>query len=527
VAYCKRQEFALLSSRFDAVIFDLDGVITDTVRVHAAAWKEMFDTFLKEYAEQHSGFYQPFDKGEDYRRYVDGKPRYDGVADFLSARNIKLARGDPDDPPGKATVCALENRENRLFQKKIEQGGVTVYDSTICLIHQLRSKRVKIAVVSSSKNCRKILEAAGIANLFDVKIDGQDAAEQNLDGKPAPDIFLKAARQLGVRPERAAVVEDALAGVEAAKLGGFACVIGVDRTDQAAALADRGADLVVGDLCEIRIDQQLVPRKIAEKLPSALERRDEIAARFCGCIIAVFLDYDGTLTPIVRRPEEAELSETMRRVIRKLAKHCAVSIVSGRDLPDVRDLIGIEGLYYAGSHGFDIAGPGDRRHEHPAGARWLPQIDEAEEQLKNRLNRVRGCRVERKKFAVAVHYREVADEHAVKAIHEASSGLRLSGGKKVFELQPDVDWNKGRAVRWLMEDALDLNRGNVMPIYIGDDVTDEDAFRELRNDGIGVLVDDTDQRDSAARYRLRNPHEVQHFLRWLADRLQQEEDLRD
>jgi trehalose 6-phosphate phosphatase len=274
-------------------------------------------------------------------------------------------------------------------------------------------------------------------------------------------------------------------------------------------------------------------QRAARTLPSALEHINEISARLSGRMTAVFLDYDGTLTPIVLRPEDAELSETMRRVIRRLAKQCPVAVVSGRDLQDVREMVGIERLHYAGSHGFDIMDPEGLRHEHPAGTERLSQIEKAEQKLQSRLSRIRGCRVERKKFAVAVHYREVADqdvpavEDAIKAVHQNLPGLRLSGGKKIFELQPEVDWHKGRAVRWLIKEALNLGCSKVVPIYIGDDVTDEDAFRELRDDGIGILVDDAGLRESAARYRLRNPQEVKHFLSRLTDRLKREDDLRD
>ncbi len=221
----------------------------------------------------------------------------------------------------------------------------------------------------------------------------------------------------------------------------------------------------------------------------------------------------------------------MRQIIAKLAAHCPVAIVSGRGLRDVRARVGLDQLYYAGSHGFDIAGPGGLRREHPAGSRLLPEIERAQKALGKRLASIDGCRVERKKFALAVHYREVAAEdvpsveRVVQAIHQEVSGLRLSGGKKIFELQPDVDWHKGRAVRWLLEDALDLDCSAVMPVYIGDDVTDEDAFREIRNDGIGIRVDETAAGDSAARYRLRDPREVRQFLLKLADRLQQTADL--
>ena len=299
-------KFVLISRRFDAVIFDLDGVITDTAALHAAAWKEMFDNVLEGIPEPAGGRQAPFDKKEDYQRYVDGKPRLDGVVDFLASRKIELPDGQPDDPPDRLTVHGLGNRKNRLFHQKLKEDGASVYDSSIRLIRNLRVNNVRTAVVSSSKNCRAILEAAGISKLFETIVDGRDAAEQNLDGKPAPDIFLAAARQLGVRPERAAVVEDALAGVQAGKLGHFACVIGVDRNDQRAALEEHGADAVVNDLCEVTIDEQPSVKDIEKGLPSALHRADEIYDRLAGRTMAVFLDYDGTLTPIVRRHEDAE-----------------------------------------------------------------------------------------------------------------------------------------------------------------------------------------------------------------------------
>jgi alpha,alpha-trehalase len=525
-------KFVLISRRFDAVIFDLDGVITDTASLHAAAWKEMFDAVLEEITDPTGPGQAPFDKKEDYLRYVDGKPRQDGVRDFLASRKIKLPEGRPDDPPDKLTVHGLGRRKNRLFQQKLREDGVNVYDSTIRLIRDLRTKSIKTAVVSSSKNCRDILETAGISDLFGAVVDGRDAAEQNLDGKPAPDIFLEAARQLDVRPERAAVVEDALAGVQAGKLGHFACVIGVDRSGQAAALEEHGADVIVSDLCEIGVDEAPAAESGQPYLPSALGRVNDIFGRLAGRTMAVFLDYDGTLTPIVRRPEDAELSENMRQIISKLAENCPVAVVSGRDLQDVRKKVGLEQLYYAGSHGFDFAEPSGKRHEHPEGTRLLKTIDRVEVELGQRLSAIDGCRVERKKFAVAVHYREVgrddvpAVEKAVREIHGHHSGLRLSGGKKIFELQPDVAWHKGRAVRWFMEEALQPDCSAVMPIYIGDDVTDEDAFQEIRNDGIGIVVDDAAAQGSAARYQLRDSQEVQQFLRRLAEKLQEAAELR-
>lgn len=242
--------------RFDAVIFDLDGVITQTAKVHAAAWKAMFDDFLQRRAAARGEPFRPFDIDTDYRRYVDGKPRYDGVQSFLASRGIALPYGDPADPPAQDTVCGLGNRKNRMFLEVLEKEGVAAYDSTIALIRQLRAHGFRTAMVTASKSGAAILARAGISDLFDAKVDGVDAAELGLRGKPAPDPFLEAARRLDVEPARAVVVEDAIAGVQSGHAGGFGCVIGVNRGDYAAALREGGADVVVRDLAELGVAAQ-------------------------------------------------------------------------------------------------------------------------------------------------------------------------------------------------------------------------------------------------------------------------------
>ena len=231
-----------------AFLFDLDGVITDTAATHAAAWKRLFDRFLEERAR--GGTFDPFRLSEDYHAYVDGKARYDGVMSFLAARGIELARGDPSDPIDRDTVCGLGNRKDELFNAVLEERGVRVFDGTVRLINHLREREVAIACVSSSKNCRSVLARSGLLGLFDTIIDGLDI-EQGLAGKPAPDSFVKAAANLGVRPPAAAVVEDALSGVAAGRAGGFGLVIGIDRGAGPTALRAQGADLVVDDLGEL------------------------------------------------------------------------------------------------------------------------------------------------------------------------------------------------------------------------------------------------------------------------------------
>ena len=235
----------------EAVLFDLDGVLTATAKVHAACWKQAFDEFLQRRAAKSQEPFRPFDSKTDYEDYVDGKPRNDGVRSFLQSRGIELPQGHPDDPPDRETICGLGNRKNELFNQALESEGVEVYAGSVAWLRQLRQAGMKTAVVSSSKHCQAIIKTAGIADLFDARVDGNVAAKLNLKGKPAPDTYLKAAQMLGVTAQRAVVVEDALAGVEAGRNGGFGLVIGVDRLGDAEALRQHGADLVVTDLKEL------------------------------------------------------------------------------------------------------------------------------------------------------------------------------------------------------------------------------------------------------------------------------------
>jgi alpha,alpha-trehalase len=230
----------------------------------------------------------------------------------------------------------------------------------------------------------------------------------------------------------------------------------------------------------------------------------------------MFFDYDGTLTPIVSQPEDAILSDPMREALAQLSQLCTVAIVSGRDRVDVEPLVSLDELVYAGSHGFDIKGPAGLRMEHEGGRQVLADLDRAERELNERLKKVRGARVERKRFAIANHYRNVAEadvpqmEQAVREVLGKHDRLRMSGGKKVYELRPDIDWDKGRAVLWLMK-ALGLSADETLAFYVGDDVTDEDAFRALAAQGVGVVVGAPTYRTHAA-YRLHDTDEVQTFL---------------
>lgn len=238
-------------NQFEAMLFDLDGVLTPTAKIHAACWKRVFDEFLKIRAEDTGEPFVPFDLPEDYHRYVDGKPRYPGVESFLASRNIQLPFGNPDDPPNHTTVCGIGNGKDSYFSTVLEEDGIDAFPGAVALVKHLREQNIKTAVVSSSRNCKAVLEAAKITHLFDTIMDGRVAEALHIPGKPAPDTFLKAAEDLSTAPEQAVVFEDAIAGVQAGSQGRFGWVVGVAEANNAQALLDNGADIVVADLGEL------------------------------------------------------------------------------------------------------------------------------------------------------------------------------------------------------------------------------------------------------------------------------------
>ncbi|MEJ2238553.1 MAG: trehalose-phosphatase [Gemmatimonadales bacterium] len=503
---------------FDGGIFDLDGVITHTASLHARAWKRMFDPFLQKAAADNTQPYVPFDSEDDYHIYVDGKPRYQGVKSFLESRRIELPFGKPRDDPQEETICGLGNRKNLIYNELIQNEGVGVFQSTVDLILALREQGTRVGLMSSSKNAAQILRRTGLDGLFEACVDGTVAEQTGLRGKPHPDSYLRTAELLGVSPPRSFVVEDAVSGVEAGVNGEFGLVIGVDRVSRPEELRAAGADVVVEDLEEITVKDidDMFAQKHANR-PSALERWIELKEQWKGKRIVVFLDYDGTLTPIVATPDLAKISEEMRDVLSEVASACTTVIVSGRGREDVAHLVGLDNLYYAGSHGFDIAGPSGTELRHEIGSEYRSTLESVVQRLKAELAETDGALIEDKQFSVAIHYRLVNEAEVAgveRAVDEALAQhpeLRKSLGKKIFELRPDVEWDKGKAVLWLL-DALDLNDENVVPLYIGDDVTDEDAFVALQDRGLGILVSET-PRETKADLSLRDTTEVGTFLR--------------
>jgi len=509
---------------FCGAIFDLDGVVTLTAHVHAAAWKQLFDGFLKRHAESTGTPFDPFDLEQDYATYVDGKPRIDGVRGFLSSRGIELPAGTPDDPPGTNTAWGLGNEKNRYFQELLEQQGAEVDEQTVAFIRRFRECGIKTAVASSSKNCDPILATAGLKHLFEDCVDGIVSETLGLRGKPAPDIFIKAAELLGLVPSECLVVEDAFVGVEAGRQGGFGLVIGIDRKGDRTNLYKNGADVVVEsfeDMTVETIDAWFENRR--DRKPSALGAWEQIAQGLSARQAAVFLDYDGTLTPIVSRPELAVLSAEMRQVVRELGDRCVTAILSGRGRKDVQSLVQLENVYIAGSHGFDIAGPRGTSVRYEVDQSLRPIMKNVASCLEKESAGIEGALVEYKSFSVAMHYRLVEAglipelERMVDRVIGQHPQLCKAYGKKVFEVRPKLDWDKGKALEWLL-DSLDLARGDVVPIYIGDDTTDEDAFSAIHDYGIGVVVTEV-PRPTEASYALQDPDEVQIFLRTLVSLL--------
>lgn len=507
---------------FQAAIFDMDGVLTQTVKLHIKAWTETFNEFLQ---KTDGANYKPLTI-QDYKLYIDGVPRLEGIRNFLTSREISLPEGGPDEDIQLDTIFRLGERKNDFFLELVKKEGVEAYSDTIEMAKFWKSKGIKLALISSSKNCKHIIESAGIEDLFEVRVDGITSVEENLKGKPHPDIFLRANELMGVDKSQTIVIEDAILGVKAGKKGGFSLVVGVARDGEEDALYEAGADIVVKKLTELK-GKNMMPKqgKKPEDLSNAMESIDDVFKVIGNKKPVLFLDYDGTLSPIVSNPEDAILSNITKNVIEKLSKLIPIGIISGRDRQNVESKIGIDSLIYAGSHGFDITGPNNLEMQYEEGQEALPILDEAELQLNKSLNGIQGALVERKKYAIAVHFRNV-EEGKVKEVEEKvmevlgrHKKLKKGSGKMIIELKPAQDWHKGKALTWIL-DALQLGSENHIPIFIGDDVTDEDALKVIEKDGIGIIVGKHEE-DTAASYSLRDTEEVALFLEILEGKLKE------
>ena len=511
----KKETYMIKRSKYDAVIFDLDGVITKTQKTHAKAWEKTFNEFLKKRARGDT--FTPFNISKEYFRYVDGKSREDGIKSFLLSRDIEIPEGRSDDTKDIESVAALANIKNYYFLELVSQ-GVKTYKSSIELLLKLNNFGFLTALVSSSKNCTYILQSANLSSYFNTAVDGLDLQSLDLKGKPEPDLFLEALKRLNVEPSRAIVIEDAIVGVAAGKKGAFGKVIGVDRNRHTRQLMKAGADLVVKDLEELDIETKTT------ELPSALQSFKKIESQFKDKEVVLFFDYDGTVTPIVSHPKDAHLSEAMRNMLIKLSNQCTLAVISGRGLNDIKSRVGIKGIYYAGSHGYEIEGPSIKMEYKPA-LEFVETFDALEKELREALAKVEGALVERKKFSIALHYRnvskseeylvEIAADEAVRRYPKVRKGY----GKKVYELLPDLEWNKGKALEWLMK-AIHIEKRGSQIFYIGDDITDEDAFSAIKTYGIGILVG-AQARTTGAQYKLRDTDQTLRFLEILSSSIEE------
>lgn len=481
-----------MSEPFRAVLLDMDGVITTTAKLHEQAWKRVFDDVIRERLPRTPPF-----SHHDYVQHVDGKPRHRGARDFLAARGMDLDVRSPE-------IRDIGQRKNEIYLELLGREVVLTYDDTLRAMQRWQRADLRLGVVTASRNGRTVLRRAKLPMAPDVIVDGRVGLELGLTSKAA--LMAEAASRLGVSPAHTVVVEDAVAGVEAAREVGFGMVVGVDRDHARRGLTDAGAHMVVRDVRSLRF---------ARRLPALLERLGELRKWLGKRRVAIFLDYDGTLTPIVDDPAAAVLSDDMREVIRSLSRHHPVALISGRDRADLETRVGLDDIYYAGSHGFDIAGP-KMTMTLPKADLLLGALDAIEPRLRAALSGIDGAVVERKRYSIAAHYRMVAESQRADvrdAVHAlVSQGLTLKTGKMVLEIQLDVDWSKGHAAEWLRraiapDHALSL-------IYIGDDETDEDVFASLDLDSIGIHVGD-EVSDSGADYRL-SDHRVGRFLHWLA-----------
>jgi trehalose 6-phosphate phosphatase len=332
--------------------------------------------------------------------------------------------------------------------------------------------------------------------------------------------LVEAAARLAVRPGRCAVVTATGNGVTTARADGFALVIGIDTTGNGDDLVGRGADAVITDLHDIGV--RTGDRRMSE-LPDGLHALDAITGRHP----AVFFDFDGTLSDIVENPEAARLVSGAAEALTTLSAQCPVAILSGRDLADVRQRIGLPGIWYAGSHGFELTGPDDTHHENAEAAASIPVLEHAAAELANQLGYIPGVVVEHKRFGVAVHYRNAARDRvgavaaAVRSVGQHTA-LRVTTGREVIELRPDIDWDKGKTLQWVLDHIRDDGQpGPLLPIYLGDDITDEDAFDAVHQDGIAILVrhNDDGDRATAANYALDNPARAREFTERLARQL--------
>lgn len=488
--------------RLDAVAFALEGVFVGTADLRGEVW----DHFYRERFPDH-----PPLPGHDYVRIVADTSLTDAIADGLARVGVPLPEGAPSGSPTAEAARGITGLLDREFADRIARGGIPVQDAAVDLARRVRGAGLRIAVYCAEPRRTAILDAIG-GDIF--------GAQTMLAVEAQPRTLDEAVRRLGADHARTAVVVGGPSDLAAARRGGFALVIGVARPGDEELLRRAGAHVVVTDVARIGFRSGTRP---LSRIPDALTSRHQSAALLRSRHPAVFLDFDGTIADIVAQPTAATLVEGVASELARLARHCPVGIISGRDLADVRARVGVPGLWYAGSHGFELVGPDGQHYENEEASDAEPDLVRITSTLCERLGTVPGVLVEGKRFAVSVHYRNVDAERVdevistVRAAVAEEPRLRLTSGRKIVEIRPDVDWDKGRALVWALGHVGASS--DVLPIYVGDDLTDEDAFDAIEDSGFGVVVRHTEDGDrrSAARFAVDGPAQVHELLQRIAD----------
>lgn len=502
--------------RLQAVVVDMSEVLIRTAAINKAAWEMVFNRFFELNNLQHSF------AAEDYHTWFEGSPKFDRVRDFLSSRGLTLPFGHQSDHAGYESICSLEKKRSKEFSHLLREGQLHVYEKAVESLKLWKEKGLKTALVSSDENFRKVFRSSAFTDLFDVLIDGHSTRKMGLKEKPEADLYKKAARKLDLEPESCILIDDSIPGMQAGSKANFGLVVGINRRNNRKMLSENGADLVIDHFDELDLfnDPQIEAWFETPIAPFASEYV-KIGKAVFDRIPVLFLDYDGTLTPIVQHPEDAVISEEMKEVLKECAVRLKVAAVSGRDMDDLKSRINIPDLIYAGSHGFRISGPDGLYMEHEKTREILPELDAMEDKL-NRVfeGKAKGVKIERKRYAIAVHYRNAGEEEVpliretVYGTVEGSDTLKIGEGKKIYEIKPALDWHKGKAVLWILDKLGMTDREKYIPIYIGDDVTDEDAYKALKGWGIGIQVG-PGAMPTEAEYRLKNIYQVRLFIKEL------------
>lgn len=507
------------NERLRALIFDLDNIIAESQTLQVLAWKRLFDHYNHQRKLSQKPEYVPFDREVDYSNKIHGHSIYDAVRTFLSSRNIKLPEGDPDDLPGYESVSALGNMKNQIYRDLFKDRGIDFFSDLIEPVERWKDEGYKTAAISTNKKCHILLKDAGIDMIFDKIVDGYDIEKLDLKGKPEADIYLEAARQLNVSPEETAVFEDDVEGIKAARKGGFKRVVGLSRNNSPETLRNYGANIVIRSYATLNHTVHEF-----DELPSALTRLGELFEDWKNKELLFFLDYDMLHPAIRKQPEDIFISEEIKDLLSRLSNYAKVTVINGRDLSDIRQMTGLDQIYYAGNYGFEISGPGNIHYEHEGLRKILPKLDIAEKLLRDKLLEFDNVRFERQRYVLSIHYQNLEDEKTPEAESRINQillnrpDLEKVIGEKMIEIRPYQNWNKGKAMKWLMGEVSGILHDNYL-VYLGNDFTDEDAFTQIiKQKGIRILVGNHGEL-TLADYKLQDLDEVKAWLNNIIEKM--------